>query len=866
MKMNEQYSIALIVKSGLCTGCGICTALCPKEAIELIIDEKKGIYTPKLNIKNCNNCGICLKVCPGHEVDFKQLNLEIFGKEPEDVLIGNYLNCYIGHSTNHDIRYNSSSGGLVTQLLIFALEEGIINGALVTRMKKDKPLEPEPFIARTKEEIVEASKSKYCPVPANVVLKEILESKEGEKFAVVGLPCHIQGVRKVERGNKKLREKVVLHLGILCSHTNSFKGTEFLLHKLGIKRGKVMRIDYRGEGWPGKIKIGLINGEERYISNQDPLWNNVFNSFFFVPHRCLLCNDLTAELSDISFGDAWLPEIVSKEQAGKSIIISRTKIGEELLNAANSNGYIELSQIEPEKVFQSQRTFLYSKKVNLGERIKLRRLFGKKSPQISMSKTKISTYNKFVALFSLINSYLGSKFEPLLRYIPLKILRMYTSAFYLLCSLAIKKDFSNLTGNKKGLNILILHAHWNNRGDEAAIRAMIDSLRLKLPIKKMKIMISSKNSTYFPYEDIELLDWFPSLEKKVSSILSLGMDIFLTLITFGRLAFTKRGKRFVKAINEADIVIHAPGGPVIGDLYAGKYGHVESFYLCRLLFPILKGKPVFFYAPSMGPFSGRFKNFIRKFILKKATAIILREEISSKYLKKQLGLDSYVTLDSAFQNDVPEDYIKKCTNISEILKTIKNEEVVGITLTDLKWHPVYKNYNGLSEKIMHSLQDLIRYLISKEYIILLIPQLFGESDDVSLLESFCELNKKKVFILPSNVDSYAQQLLISKLFCVISMRYHPNILATKRNIPSIAICYEHKTKGYMGKLGRADLMINVEEISSSKIIDKFTYLEENYNTIKEQLKKRTPQLKEKSQKTTEIIIEKIRQLGLIDDL
>jgi coenzyme F420 hydrogenase subunit beta len=47
----------------------------------------------------------------------------------------------------------------------FALEEGIIDGALVTRMKKDRPLEPEPFIARTREEIIEASKSKYCGVP-----------------------------------------------------------------------------------------------------------------------------------------------------------------------------------------------------------------------------------------------------------------------------------------------------------------------------------------------------------------------------------------------------------------------------------------------------------------------------------------------------------------------------------------------------------------------------------------------------------------------------------------------------------------------------------------------------------------------------
>jgi len=748
-------------------------------------------------------------------------------------------------------------------LLIYVLEKGIISGALVTRMKKDNPLEPEPFIARTKEEIVEASKSKYCPVPANVVLNEILNSKKWEKFAVVGLPCHIQGIRKAEKVNEILRNKIKLHLGIFCSHTLSFTGTSLLLKKINIEKKEVKKISYRGEGWPGKIRIDLKNGKQRHISNQSPLWNIIFNSFFSTPTRCLLCNDLTAEFSDISFGDPWLPEIMSKEQVGRSIIISRTKQSEELLNTANSDGYIELSQIEPEKVMQSQRTFLHFKKINLKERIRLRRLFSKESPQISMCKTKISSYNKFVAALSLTNSYLGQKIRFLLRYIPVNIIRKYTSAFYLLCFLARKRDFNNLSQDKNGLNILIINAHWDNRGDEAAIRAMIDSIRSKLLIKHMKIMILSKNPTRFPYEDIRLLNLYPSIEKKVLSILSIGMDIFLTMVTFGKLTFTDKGKKFVSEVCDADIVIHAPGGPSIGDIWRGKYGVSEFFYLYRLLVPLLKRKPVFFYAPSMGPFSGMFRNLIRKFILRRSSAIILREEISSKYLKDQLGLDSYVTLDSALQNNIPSTYINRYNNISEILNIIENKKVVGMTLTDLKWHPVYKNNIKLHEKIIYSLSGVIEYLINNSYIILLIPQLFGSSDDVSLLKKFYKLNKKKIFILPTNIDSYAQQIIISKLFSMISMRYHPNIFAAKRNIPSICIYYEHKAKGFMEKLGRVDLMINVKEISASKIIDKFLYLEKNYNTIKEEIIKRTPRLKEESEKTTDILMEKLKQLKLI---
>ena len=37
----DENTISQVVKDELCTGCGTCIALCPKEAIKLTIDEKK---------------------------------------------------------------------------------------------------------------------------------------------------------------------------------------------------------------------------------------------------------------------------------------------------------------------------------------------------------------------------------------------------------------------------------------------------------------------------------------------------------------------------------------------------------------------------------------------------------------------------------------------------------------------------------------------------------------------------------------------------------------------------------------------------------------------------------------------------------
>ena len=423
--MTENKTIAQVVKDGLCTGCGTCIALCPEEAIKLTIDEKKGIYVPELNEEKCNNCGICYKVCPGHEVDFKQLNLEIFGKEPEDIIIGNYLNCYVGHSTDYEIRYNSASGGFITQLLIFALEEGIIDGALVTRMKKDKPLEPEPFIARTREEIIEASKSKYCPVPANIALKEILNSKEGEKFAVVGVPCHIQGIRKAEMVNKKLKQKIVLHLGLWCSTTCNFLGTEFVLKRLGVSKEEVRELDYRGEGWPGGLSVQLKNGEKKFIS-LGGYWDVNFSSFR--PSRCRLCSDAISEFADISFGDYRGRDAYLKEKIGNSGIISRTSAGEDVLQRMLSKQKVEIWRVSSSDVATSQGYF-HSKK-NVKAVFYLFRLLGKKIPIYNQELLKPSLITYLLEISLHLRTLLASR-----RYL-WSLLKVHTSIYNLMLKFA----------------------------------------------------------------------------------------------------------------------------------------------------------------------------------------------------------------------------------------------------------------------------------------------------------------------------------------------------------------------------------------------------------------------------------------------
>ncbi len=373
-------NIQQVVDDQLCTGCGTCAGLCPHSAIDMVIDNGKGVYRPNIDLKKCISCQICIKVCPGRFVDMHQLNLQTFGKESEDILVGNYINFYISFSTDKKIRYNSSSGGLVTELLIFALESGIIDGAIVTKMSSDDPFSPETFIARTRTEIVQASKSKYCPVHLNTILKEVLKT-EG-RYALVGLPCHIQGLRKAFSINEKIRERVILTCGLMCSYNRNFLAIDYVLYRLGIKKEDVAKLDYRGEGYLGNLGIYLKDGTKKSVPFIE-YYTNWLKSYFYIP-RCSLCADHTAELADISFGDNWMP-MFRTESIGNSILISRTKMAESLLNALEKNSKIVLVKANYEEVIQSKKGAITRKKHYLFSRMNVYKwLYRKKIPKYNI--------------------------------------------------------------------------------------------------------------------------------------------------------------------------------------------------------------------------------------------------------------------------------------------------------------------------------------------------------------------------------------------------------------------------------------------------------------------------------------------------
>jgi coenzyme F420 hydrogenase subunit beta len=219
----------------------------------------------------------------------------------------------------------------------------------------------------------------------------------------------------------------------MCSHTVNFLGTEFILEKLGIDKRQVKELSYRGNGWPGGMTVNLKDGRVVRI----PLfgsWNSywvVFSSYFFTPIRCLTCPDHTAELSDISLGDAWLPEL-KHDKIGRSIIVTRTKIAEDILSLMSSAGAISVMSVDPSKVKQSQKLLLRFKKDFFGTRFALLKSLGKQTPKFGITTnctwSPIAFLKAFYPYFNILLSS-NQRARSFMKRVPFPLFRLYFGTY-----------------------------------------------------------------------------------------------------------------------------------------------------------------------------------------------------------------------------------------------------------------------------------------------------------------------------------------------------------------------------------------------------------------------------------------------------
>lgn len=333
----------------LCTKCGTCAGICPSNALK----AKNALIL--FNENNCINCSMCYINCPGIDFKYKEMNQFVFGKDFKKSIndkIGCFKSLCIAQSKEGFLRENSSAGGAVTSILKEAFRKKIIDGAIVVGMSDEKPWLYQAKIVNSIEEITNARGSKYTLVSLNSILKESKNFKG--KLAFVGLPCHVHGIRKLQKNNPELVKNIVIVLGIFCGFNVSFDATKFLIKKQGIKLNEISKLEYRGGKWPGGLLIKTKNNKTHFL----PKYYYDIIDTMFLPKRCLICVDYMNDFADISFGDIWLDEL--KREPWSAMII-RTRKGKEFLKKIENS--LNIKQLNLNKLIKAHEHNIKHKKI-----------------------------------------------------------------------------------------------------------------------------------------------------------------------------------------------------------------------------------------------------------------------------------------------------------------------------------------------------------------------------------------------------------------------------------------------------------------------------------------------------------------------
>lgn len=314
-------------KQELCTGCGVCAAICPKSCLK-IESNKDGFYMPVCDESTCVHCNLCDKVCPKF--------METADTSPLDV-----LSAVSGDKQTLD---TTSSGGLCYEIAKKALEDGKKVCACVYNYE----LHRAEHAVITDMAALEATKgSKYFQSYTPEAFSHVLD---GNEWVVFGSPCQIAAINAAAKV-KKLREKLLL-VDFFCHGTPSMNlWKKYILENGG---NTIQKIDFRSKefGWHTfSLRFTYKDGSAR-----SDFHDNMFYTFFFGNHclnrSCYSCQfKALKSAADIRVGDYW-GDKYQEDREGVSCCVIFTEAGKQAI--AHLSDSCLIREEHPEQVLKEQ--------------------------------------------------------------------------------------------------------------------------------------------------------------------------------------------------------------------------------------------------------------------------------------------------------------------------------------------------------------------------------------------------------------------------------------------------------------------------------------------------------------------------------
>lgn len=356
-----------------CIGCGLCQSCFGEEKASVKLNDK-GFYAPEFALTGEEYTAL-QSFCPV-DVEPGCYSKQVWGERRRVCL---------GHAADETVRNTASSGGVLTAVCTYLLEQGLADG-IIQLGDSEVALQKTTRISRSKEEILACAGSRYIAALPLEQVVQMLEANPADRFVIVGRPCDIRGMRAYLKLHEQRAQQVVCLLSFFCAGTPSVNASRRMIEKMGAADANITHVSYRGNGWPGYSTVKDDRGNA-YTMNYEDSWGAILGRDIY--RGCRFCYDGIGEEADIACGDAWYLDEQGKvtfdERPGRNVIFARTELGERLLRQAEAAGCIVCEAFdEPE--LDKMQPYQYVRKAQLRYKLLAMRTARRQIPAVDPGK------------------------------------------------------------------------------------------------------------------------------------------------------------------------------------------------------------------------------------------------------------------------------------------------------------------------------------------------------------------------------------------------------------------------------------------------------------------------------------------------
>ncbi len=329
-KLHWVHLYREVVTSGLCTGCAACVVACPYDVLGYDDEETYRPFHVDTDggIADCTHgekgCTLCTRACPRFRSWETEIDQYLFGRtRTVEEVAGVTQQVLLTRATDPELLAAGQDGGLVSAILVWALEHDVIDAALVSALEGDgNGMKPTPAVARTRADVLAAAGSRYTYSANTLAYAKAIESG-AERIALVGMSCQASAPAVMSaRKAGKIARRLTLSIGLLCSKTfDDAIFEELFEERYGIARKDIAKINIKGV-----FQIWLRDGSYQEVPlKEGRAWTR---------EGCKCCPDFSAEHADIATGGIGA-------YPNWTLTLVRTDRGREVIEGMVADGAIE---------------------------------------------------------------------------------------------------------------------------------------------------------------------------------------------------------------------------------------------------------------------------------------------------------------------------------------------------------------------------------------------------------------------------------------------------------------------------------------------------------------------------------------------